>query len=318
MSTKQITLVPRMELSEPEQRARLNMLSNVYPAVKGDINMLAMIYDYCVQLQLDPMSKPVHPVPMPVNKNGQTVWETVIMPGIVTYRIAASRTGVYLGHSPVSYGPDQSINFTSHKNNNKNQFALTVPSFVEMTVYRAVGGVKAEYPVRQYWTENYGTDGTKPWECIEGTLPAPNAMWKKRIVDQLVKCCESQALRHAFPEVCTGYTVEEMEGKEVLDMGNADQVNESTSSSDDDIMRPQAKQTQAIQGEVISKTSEATPAPIVNFTAASQRQIDTIRNRLDICDVSEDQLFAEFRINSWSQLPADKVKEASKYVRSQA
>ena len=39
-------------------------------------------------------------------------------------------------------------------------------------------------------------------------------MWAKRPYAQLEKCCESQALRRAFPDIASIPTAEEMEGKE--------------------------------------------------------------------------------------------------------
>jgi hypothetical protein len=42
-------------------------------------------------------------------------------------------------------------------------------------------------------------------------------MWARRVRGQIAKCAEAQALRKAFPELCSLPTAEEMEGKHLGD-----------------------------------------------------------------------------------------------------
>ncbi len=311
-------LIPRTEMSDDQQQSQLALMTNIYPS--ADTPMLAMIYDYCLNLQLDPMNKPVHPVPM----NGKTL----ILPGINTYRIMATRSGHYLGHSQPVLGPTVTYNFCNftqeakRANHSPTLFNLEVPCYVDITVYRAVNGLRAEFPVRQYWLENYACNGTKPWDCPEGHHPAPNAMWLKRQIDQLVKCCESQALRHAFPESCTGNTMEEMAGKE-LDMGTLESNQVEVSAPIDDLTAPQSTKAKDTTPEEIKEPEKKQPEPKPEPTPqdvvmASANQVEKLLKRIASLKLDDAVLLAHFKIEAWSQLPASRVKEVSQYARSLA
>lgn len=171
------------------------LISSVFPGASEQSAMLAL--NYCKAANLDVMQKPVHIVPMWDAKAGQM--RDVIMPGIGLYRVAASRTGQYLGMSEPEFGPDVTREIGGQ--------SVTFPEWCKVTCYRLVAGHKAEFPAMERWMENYAVRGGR-----EKSI-APNAMWAKRPWGQLLKCAEAQALRKAFPEVGAQPTAEEMEGR---------------------------------------------------------------------------------------------------------
>lgn len=171
------------------------LISSVFPGASEQSAMLAL--NYCKVAGLDVMQKPVHIVPMWDAKAGQM--RDVIMPGIGLYRVAASRTGQYLGISEPEFGPDITRDIGG--------VSVTFPEWCKVTCYRLVAGHKAEFPAMERWMENYVVRGGK-----EKSI-APNTMWAKRPWGQLLKCAEAQALRKAFPEVGAQPTAEEMEGR---------------------------------------------------------------------------------------------------------
>lgn len=171
------------------------LISSVFPGASEPSALLAL--NYCKAAGLDVMQKPVHIVPMWDSKAGQM--RDVIMPGIGLYRVAASRTGQYLGMSEPEFGPDVTSDIGG--------VSVTFPEWCKVTCYRLVSGQKAAFPAMERWMENYAVRGGKDKSI------APNAMWAKRPWGQLLKCAEAQALRKAFPEVGAQPTAEEMEGK---------------------------------------------------------------------------------------------------------
>lgn len=200
------------------------LVNSLYPGAKRE--SAKMVLAYCRAAGLDPMQKPVHIVPMSV-KTGQKnnyggdeyANRDVVMPGIGLYRVQASRTGQYAGMDEPVLGPMLTMTFTDTKREwvsvpgrDKKQpkdtvfeRTVTYPEWVTVTVYRLVGGFRCAFPAREYWIENYATAGRDS--------EAPNAMWAKRTIGQLVKCAEAQALRKGFPEVGSQPTAEEMEGR---------------------------------------------------------------------------------------------------------
>lgn len=174
------------------------MESSLYPGAQRDSIELAL--GYCTAAGLDPLQKPVHIVPMWDAKQGRM--RDVIMPGISLYRTQASRTGQHLGTSEPEFGPMVSERLSGAD--------VTFPEWCRVTVRRMLpGGAVAEFSAVEYWMENYAVKGGK-----EKSI-APNAMWSRRVRGQIAKCAEAQALRKAFPELCSLPTAEEMEGKHI-------------------------------------------------------------------------------------------------------
>lgn len=172
------------------------LATSLYPGVS--VNSIKMVLGYCKATGLDPLQKPVHPVPMWDAKSG--TMRDVVMPGIGLYRIQASRSGQHIGTSEPEFGPDVTEEIGGQK--------ITYPKWCKVVVSRRLHtGEVAEYSAKEFWRENYATKGGKDKSI------APNAMWSKRPYGQIAKCAESQALRRAFPECDKGPTAEEMEGK---------------------------------------------------------------------------------------------------------
>lgn len=163
-----------------------------------------MVLDYCRASGLDPMSRPVHIVPMRVkDKDGKWVSVDTVMEGIASYRIRAMRTGAYLGCSPPIFGPD--IEETFRDTETGEVVSVRYPDSCTIVVKRAVGAAVAEFPATVYWIESYAK---------RGRTNIPNEMWLKRPRGQLAKCAEAAALRMGFSDsVGSRPTYEEMEGK---------------------------------------------------------------------------------------------------------
>ncbi len=184
-----------MVTAEQAHAIRNALKNSLYPGATDD--SVDMVLAYCRAAQLDPMTKPVHIVPMSVKKAGsrdQYEWRDVVMPGIELYRTKAHRTGEYAGQDEAEFGPTVS------------QFGMHFPEWCKTTVYRIVAGERVPYSAKVYWLESYAT--------AKRDTDAPNAMWKKRPFGQIEKCAEALALRKAFPEAVGAQpTAEEMEGK---------------------------------------------------------------------------------------------------------
>lgn len=177
--------------------------TSLYPGASDE--SVDMVLAYCKAGGLDPMTKPVHIVPMwiPEKKvNNQVVrrgqMQDVVMPGIELYRTKAHRTGEYAGQDEAEYGPTVEA------------FGISFPEWCRVAVYKLVQGVRVAFSAKVYWVEAYATAGKDS--------DNPNAMWRKRPFGQLEKCAEALALRKAFPEAVGAQpTAEEMEGKAVLE-----------------------------------------------------------------------------------------------------
>lgn len=241
------------------EAVRNAMKTSLYPGATDD--SVDMVLAYCRASGLDPMTKPVHIVPMSVttgkDSRGFAIKEMrdVVMPGIGLYRINAARTGAYAGCSDPEFGPIRTMAVTkdvwSDGPNGKRQKRtvdggeFSYPEWCRITVTRIVDGVAREFSATEYWIENYATAG--------GDSDAPNAMWKKRPFGQLAKCTEAQALRKAFPEaVGSQPTADEMEGKHFIE---GEVVRMDSSASDGGVSMPKAKAKPLIE----STASE--PAP---------------------------------------------------------
>jgi len=205
-----------MSLS-PHQKCGVD--ENIYSALKNSLypgatdESVMMVVSYCNAAKLDPMTKPVHIVPMyitdkskPKNEKGYYPSETrdIIMPGIGLYRIQAERTGEYAGITEPEFGEE----ITKSVGNRE----ITFPKWCKIKVIRrSKKGYISEFPAKEFWIENYAQKSRDD--------DTPNATWTKRPYGQLAKCAEAQALRKAFPELGSHPTAEEMEGKQ-LDNAN--------------------------------------------------------------------------------------------------
>jgi phage recombination protein Bet len=170
--------------------------NSLYPGAKDE--SIKMVMQYCRAAGLDVMQKPVHIVPIWDSKLRET--RDVVMPGIGLYRTQAARSGTYAGMSEPEFGADVTENLDGTE--------MTYPKWCKIMVKRILeNGYVAEFPVMEFWKENYAVK--------KNDTSAPNAMWKKRPYAQLAKCAKAQALREAFPEVGAQPTAEEMEGKEI-------------------------------------------------------------------------------------------------------
>lgn len=179
--------------------------SSLYPGAALD--SIRMVLGYCKAAGLDPMQKPVHIVPMWDRQLG--AMRDVIMPGVNLYRIQASRSGQFAGISEPEFGPDVTATIGGQE--------ITYPDWCKVTVKRQLAsGHIAEFTAREFWMENYAVKGGKDKSI------APNAMWTKRPRGQIAKCASAQALRNAFPEIAAQYTHEEMDGKTINDVLDAE------------------------------------------------------------------------------------------------
>lgn len=178
----------------------LNVLqSSLYPGANPA--SIRMVLGYCKAAGLDPMQKPVHIVPMWDAKAGSM--RDVVMPGVNLYRTQASRSNQMAGISDPEFGPIVTQNIGGQD--------ITYPEWCRVTVKRLLAnGMVAEFSATEFWLENYAVKGGKEKSV------APNAMWTKRPRGQIAKCAEAQALRKAFPEIASGATAEEMEGKAIV------------------------------------------------------------------------------------------------------
>lgn len=189
------TIAPR-QVAETNDRAIFNALKDsFYPGAKEDSIM--MVLNYCKAAGLDPMTRPVHIVPMSVKKPGTRdyEWRDVVMPGIEFYRTKADRTGRYAGQDDDEFGPEI----------HNDAWGISYPQWCKTTVYKITDVGRVPYSAKVFWLEAYATKGKDS--------TAPNSMWSKRPYGQLSKCSEAAALRKAFPEVGGQPTADEMAGK---------------------------------------------------------------------------------------------------------
>lgn len=178
------------------------LCNTIYPGAKAESVIMAV--DYCRARGLDPLLKPVHIVPMSVRnaQTGQSEWRDVVMPGVGLYRIQADRSGTYAGADEPEFGPVVEKEF---RGKNGTKVTVSFPEWCKYTVYKLIGDQIVPFRAKEYWLENYATEGKDS--------EAPNTMWRKRQYGQIAKCAEAQALRRAWPEIGQEPTAEEMEGK---------------------------------------------------------------------------------------------------------
>jgi len=213
-----------------EQELIKVLQSSLYPGAA--LESVKMVISYCKASGLDPMQKPVHIVPMWDSKAGQM--RDVIMPGVNLYRTQAARSGQFAGMSEPEFGPLQTETLGGA--------SITFPEWCKVTVKRLLPtGIVAEFSATEYWMENYAVKGGK-----EKSI-APNAMWTKRPRGQIAKCASAQALRIAFPEIASQNTAEEMEGKQIIDMGPARETPSSIAAAS---LPAPAERTEEIEGHI--------------------------------------------------------------------
>lgn len=158
--------------NQDEQELIEVMRSSLYPGASP--TSVKLVLGYCKASGLDPLTKPVHIVPM-WDKNTRQMRD-VIMPGIDLYRTKAARTGQHAGTEEPQFGPMIDVVLDGQ--------TFTVPEWCGIAVYRMVGGEKRAFCAVEYWIENYATAGKDS--------TAPNTMWKKRPRGQLAKCFDSE------------------------------------------------------------------------------------------------------------------------------
>jgi phage recombination protein Bet len=169
----------------------------VWPSAKTPQGVMLAL-DYCRSRNLDPFKRPVHVVPIwnsTLGREIESVW-----PGIGELRTTAMRTKDYGGIDDAKLGPMVKASLDT--------VTLDYPEWAQVTVYRLdrLGRKQAIVGPKVYWRETYAT-------AKKDTL-APNSMWKKRPIGQLVKCAEAAALRSGFPEeLGNTYSAEEMWGQ---------------------------------------------------------------------------------------------------------
>lgn len=199
-----------MVTAEQAEAIRTALKTSLYPGASDE--SVEMVLAYCQAGGLDPMTKPVHIVPMwiPEKKEGNRViragcMQDVIMPGIELYRTKAHRTAEYAGQDEAEFGPTITDKLGG--------VDVRYPEWCKVTVYRITAAGVRPYSAKAYWLESYAT--------AKRDTDAPNAMWKKRPFGQLEKCAEALALRKAFPEAVGAQpTAEEMEGKSLVIEGS--------------------------------------------------------------------------------------------------
>lgn len=288
--------------AEHAAAVRTALKNSLYPGASDA--SVDLVLAYCKAGGYDPMTKPVHIVPMKVstgrkNERGYDIKETrdIVMPGIGLYRINASRTGQYAGVSEPEFGPTKTLSFTREKweegPNGKNTkrtipAEIQYPEWCRITIQKFVDGQLREFTAKEFWLENYAQKGDDE---------APNAMWEKRPFGQLAKCAEAQALRKAFPEsVGSQPTAEEMEGKIIE--GEATLVPQGTGGSV--VRMPQARQEttnqpaadaeHAIEGEALPDTR--TQGEIGIFLNESQKKLLLAKGRQ--VNLDEEALIQKF------------------------
>jgi phage recombination protein Bet len=182
------------------------LVDSIFPTAKTPDGVMLAVR-YCQSRGLDPMKRPVHVVPMwskALGREVETVW-----PGINELQTTAARTGQWAGMEPPKFGPDRTHQFegTVKRQGGFEQVVakVTYPEWVEVTVYRLIGGVRCPFTETVFWEEAYARIGR---------TPVPNDMWQKRPRGQLLKCGKAASLRAAFPEEA-GYTAEEMAGRAI-------------------------------------------------------------------------------------------------------
>lgn len=204
-----------IEEKELKTAQYLNVEVDIYRAIKNSLfpdasdRSIGMYLSYCRAKNYDPLKKPMHIVPIKCKTNnkdsdGKYIYESrdIIMQGINSYRIDASRSGQFYGISDTEYGPIITKKFKT--------LTVEFPEWCRLTIYKKIGNDVVGIPAKLYWLEAYATR--------DAFTDDPNKMWAKRQRAQLEKCTEALAYRKGFPEETGSIpTHEEMEGREYID-----------------------------------------------------------------------------------------------------
>lgn len=205
-----------MQKKDSEIAESLGIQIDIYRSLRYSLFPDTSIPDYafglymaaCLAKNYDPLKKPYHVVMMTRNvekdRKKEPIWEKypVIMPGIISYRIDAIRTGTFHGISDVEFGVIISEKLGGVE--------VKYPEWARIIIYKKIGNEVISIPAKLYWKECYAT--------TKKDTDAPNDMWKKRPRAQLEKCCEALAYRKGFPEETGAIpTMEEMEGRNSID-----------------------------------------------------------------------------------------------------
>jgi phage recombination protein Bet len=196
---------------------------SLFPDKKIPDYAFGLYLAYCKAKGYDPMRKPFHIVMFNRNtaaKGKEPVWENypVVMPGIVSYRIDANRTGTFYGISDSQFGPVITENLGSLK--------FTYPEWCRIVIYKKIGDKIVEIPATLYFKECYATK--------DKNSEQPNEMWQKRPRYMLEKCTEAACYRKGFPEETGSIpTYDEMEGRDTMEdlPGEKDITEESKQAS---------------------------------------------------------------------------------------
>lgn len=203
-----------------EESLWLTLVNSIFPGAKPE--SIVMAVQYCKARNLDVLMKPVHIVPMPVTVKGETykddktVYRDVVMPGIYTHRITASRSKGYAGQDAPVFGEVKKFEIGG--------LPIEAPEYCTVTVYRMLEGQRVPFSHTEFFEEAVATKQNGQ----------PNSMWVKRKRGQLSKCAEAGALRKAYPEELGGeMTAEEMINDEaVVEIPPADIKQIETISAD--------------------------------------------------------------------------------------
>lgn len=290
------------------------MEQTVYPGNKRD--EVALAYDYCMAMDINPLQKLVHLWEQKFKLQGKEFKKHVVLPGIGLYRVIATRTGRAAGCDAPVFGPVKSMTskWRDEDTGETGESVFEYPEWCEVTVYRMVDGIRCPYTSREYWLENYATGkGSK----------SPNTMWRKRAYGQIAKCAEAQSWRKGFQEVGSMPTFEEMEGKDGSDI--LDQVDSPREPrSADDITMPKgrselaqippAEQPPADQPEQpgtveTGQTDRPADRPAHSGKPLTSGMIGIIRAELKRADRSEADLCEAFSIASLDGGDASVVNE---------
>lgn len=246
-----------MTIQSPESKAQLidAMRNSLY--IGASTQSIEMVLGYCQASGLDPMTKPVHIVPV-WNKKTNSMIDT-IMPGIGLYRIIADRSGKYAGQDDAEFGPVIE------------GWGIRFPEWCKVMIYKITPAGRVPYSARVYWMESYATAGKD--------TDVPNTMWKKRPFGQLEKCAEAAALRKAFPEIGTQPTAEEMEGRILEQQEEIDKLQSIPSSS---LSRTEQAKSKLLAQQHRAKIAEslavagAMPPPDVDMETGEIREPDPL------------------------------------------
>ena len=289
------------------------LCSSVYPGAK-EVSIL-MAADYCKARSLDIMMKPVHLVPMNVKnaQTGQYEWRDVPMPGIGLYRIQADRSKTYAGADEPEFGPTIEQTFVDK---NKKKITVKFPEWCKYTVHKIVGDHIVSFVAKEYWLENYATDGRDS--------DAPNSMWQKRSWGQIAKCAEAQALRRGWPEIGSEPTAEEMAGKTIHDEVDItpkkdDKPEPQARKPADEPTPADAANTQQAEAEPKQDAKkDKTGAVDAEFVeCVNTGMIKSIKSALHRAGKSELALCQHFKVDSIESLPKSEINPALDWCKAE-